>query len=189
MGSTASLFSANIQPPDSRGRMRSPTLLTWGLATCLASSPGRRADGTVQCSSAAAYGASRISLPSLALLPPTRESPPGEDADSRKAGDAGRDLNPSLEASPVSPLPTAVTPLNSQTRKATIVLGTPGVAQSVEHPGLGFGSAPDLTVRGIEPRVRLCAHSAEPAWDSLSLSLSRFLSPTHACARSLTHTK
>ena len=34
------------------------------------------------------------------------------------------------------------------------------------------GSGHDLTVRGIKPHVRLCADSAEPAWDSLSLSLA-----------------
>ena len=33
---------------------------------------------------------------------------------------------------------------------------------------LGFGSGHDLQVRGIEPHVRLCADSVEPAWDSLS---------------------
>ena len=46
------------------------------------------------------------------------------------------------------------------------------VAQSVKLLTLDFGSDRDLTVRGIEPRVGLCAESArtraEPAWDSLS---------------------
>ena len=41
------------------------------------------------------------------------------------------------------------------------------MAQSVEHPALGFSSGHDLTVREFEPRIRLCAVSVEPAWDSL----------------------
>ena len=45
------------------------------------------------------------------------------------------------------------------------------VARPVEHPTLAFGSRHDLEVRGIEPCVGLWADSAEPAWDSLSLSL------------------
>ena len=50
------------------------------------------------------------------------------------------------------------------------------VAQSVEHQTLDFGSGRDLTVRGFEPHTGLCADGAEPAWDSLSLSLSLSLS-------------
>ena len=46
------------------------------------------------------------------------------------------------------------------------------MAQLVEPPALGFGSGPDLAVRGIEPHVGLCADSVEPAWVSLSPSLS-----------------
>ena len=46
------------------------------------------------------------------------------------------------------------------------------MAQWVKHPTLDFGSGHDLLVRGIEPRVGLCTDSAEPAWDSLSPSLS-----------------
>ena len=46
------------------------------------------------------------------------------------------------------------------------------MAQSVERLTHDFGSGHDLTVRGIEPHVGLCADSMEPAWDSLSLSLS-----------------
>ena len=46
------------------------------------------------------------------------------------------------------------------------------VAQSVEHLTLDFGSGHDLTVGGIEHCNRLCANSAQPAWDSLSLPLS-----------------
>ena len=36
---------------------------------------------------------------------------------------------------------------------------------------LDFGSGHDLTVRGFEPRLRVCAHSSEPGWDALSPSL------------------
>ena len=52
------------------------------------------------------------------------------------------------------------------------------VAQSVKRLTLDLGSGHDLTVREFEPRVGLCADSAEPAWDSLSLSL---------CPSSLVH--
>ena len=40
------------------------------------------------------------------------------------------------------------------------------VAQSVKHPTLGLGSGHDFEVLEFEPH----ADSAEPAWDSLSLS-------------------
>ena len=43
------------------------------------------------------------------------------------------------------------------------------MAQSVKHPTPDFGSGHDLTVREFEPHIGLCADSAEPAWDSLSL--------------------
>ena len=46
------------------------------------------------------------------------------------------------------------------------------MAQSAKHLTLGFGSGNDLTVPEIEPCLRLCADSVEPAWDSLSPSLS-----------------
>ena len=46
------------------------------------------------------------------------------------------------------------------------------VAQLVKHPTLDLGSGHDLMVFEIEPRVTLCADSAEPAWDSLSFPLS-----------------
>ena len=46
------------------------------------------------------------------------------------------------------------------------------MAHLVKHTTLGFGSGPDLMVRGFEPRVRLCTDSVEPAWYSLSLLLS-----------------
>ena len=43
------------------------------------------------------------------------------------------------------------------------------MAQLVKHPTLvDFGSGHDLTVCGIEPRVRPRDDSVEPAWDSLS---------------------
>ena len=51
-------------------------------------------------------------------------------------------------------------------------LGGAWVAQSVKSLALDFGSGRDLTVRGFEPCVGLCADRAEPAWDSLSPSLS-----------------
>ena len=45
-------------------------------------------------------------------------------------------------------------------------------ALSVEPQSVDFGSGHDLLVYGIEPRIGLCADSAESAWDSLSLFLS-----------------
>ena len=44
--------------------------------------------------------------------------------------------------------------------------------QSVKCPTRAFSSGRDLTVCGTEPRVGLCTDSTEPAWDSLSPSLS-----------------
>ena len=52
------------------------------------------------------------------------------------------------------------------------------MAQSVKRPTLGFGSGHDLTVRGFEPRVGLCADSMGPAWDPLSPPFSLPF-PTH----------
>ena len=46
------------------------------------------------------------------------------------------------------------------------------VAQSVKCPTLDFSSGHDLRVHGFEPCIGLCADIAEPAWDSLSPSLS-----------------
>ena len=59
------------------------------------------------------------------------------------------------------------------------------VAQLVKRQTLDFGSGHDLVVHEVEPRVRLCTDSVEPAWDSHSLSLS--LSAPHPlmCMRSL----
>ena len=54
-------------------------------------------------------------------------------------------------------------------------------AQAVKRLTLEFGSGHDLMVLGIEPHIRLCPDSTEPAWDSLSapslLVLSVSLSP------------
>ena len=46
------------------------------------------------------------------------------------------------------------------------------MAQLVKCSTLDFGSGLDLTVREFEPCIGLCSDSAEPAWDSLSSSLS-----------------
>ena len=46
------------------------------------------------------------------------------------------------------------------------------VAQLGKHPNLDFRSGYDLSVCEFKPRIRLCAKSVEPAWDSLSPSLS-----------------
>ena len=42
----------------------------------------------------------------------------------------------------------------------------------VKHLTLDICSNHDLMVCELDPRVGLCTHSAEPAWDSLSPSLS-----------------
>ena len=57
------------------------------------------------------------------------------------------------------------------------------VAQSVKGLTLGFSSGHDLTVCVMGPHLGLCADSAEPAWDSLSLPLSA--SPPLMCSVSL----
>ena len=46
------------------------------------------------------------------------------------------------------------------------------VAQLVKYPTLDLSSGHDLMVCEFEPRIGLCADSMEPAWDSLSPSLS-----------------
>ena len=46
------------------------------------------------------------------------------------------------------------------------------MAQSVKCLILDLSSGHDLMVREMEPQVRLCAGSVEPAWDSLSPILS-----------------
>ena len=63
-------------------------------------------------------------------------------------------------------------------------LGGAWRAQSVKHPTLDFGSGHDLRVNGIDPCVRLCTDSMEPAWDSLSL-LSLYPTPAHTYFLSL----
>ena len=50
------------------------------------------------------------------------------------------------------------------------------VARSVKRQTPDFSPGHDLTVRGFEPRIRLCPGGAEPAWGSLSPSLSASLS-------------
>ena len=50
------------------------------------------------------------------------------------------------------------------------------VAQSVKRPTLGFSSGHELTVCELKSHIRLSADSTEPAWDSLSSSLSLPLS-------------
>ena len=61
------------------------------------------------------------------------------------------------------------------------------VAQSVKHLTLDFSSGQDLVVHETEPHVGLCAISTEPAWDSLSPSLS--LSLPSSCFLSLSQNK
>ena len=46
------------------------------------------------------------------------------------------------------------------------------MAQSAKHLTLDFSSGLDLMVREIEPCIERCTDSVEPAWDSLSPSLS-----------------
>ena len=46
------------------------------------------------------------------------------------------------------------------------------VAQSVKRQTLDFSSGHDLTVCKFKSCVGICTESAEPAWDSLSASLS-----------------
>ena len=59
------------------------------------------------------------------------------------------------------------------------------MGQWVGHPTLDFSSGHDLVVGEIEPLVGLCPDSVEPAWDSLSPSLSLSLPCAHARALSL----
>ena len=59
------------------------------------------------------------------------------------------------------------------------------MAQSVEPPTLDFLSGHDLSVREFQPHIGLHADSAEPAWDSLSPSLSAFPPRVSACVLSL----
>ena len=52
-------------------------------------------------------------------------------------------------------------------------------AQLVKGPTLDFSSGHDLMVCGIEPHVRLCTDSVEPAWDSVSSRSARPLSAVY----------
>ena len=47
------------------------------------------------------------------------------------------------------------------------------MAQLVKRPTLDFSSGRDLTVHEIKLCVGLCADSVEPAWESVSPSLSK----------------
>ena len=51
------------------------------------------------------------------------------------------------------------------------------VGYVVKRLALDLSSEHDLTVCEIEPRIGLCADGLEPAWDSLSPSLSLPLPP------------
>ena len=64
-------------------------------------------------------------------------------------------------------------------RDTELLDGGSWATQPVMRPTLGFSSDRDLTVCEFAPRIGLCTDSAEPAWDSLSLSLPlpRSLSP------------
>ena len=61
------------------------------------------------------------------------------------------------------------------------------MAQSVKRLTLGFSSGHDLMVRGFKALSGFCTDSMEPAWDSLSPSLSLSLcpAPAHMCVCSL----
>ena len=50
------------------------------------------------------------------------------------------------------------------------------MSQQVKQLTLDFSSGHDLMVREFEPHIGLHTDSAEPAWDSLSLSASPVLS-------------
>ena len=52
------------------------------------------------------------------------------------------------------------------------LFGGAWVAQSVKHLTLDFGSGMILRFVGSSPCVMLCVDNVEPAWDSLSISLS-----------------
>ena len=52
------------------------------------------------------------------------------------------------------------------------ITGVPEWFQSAKRLTLGLGSGYNLMVRGFKPRAGLCADGTEPAWDSVSLSLS-----------------
>ena len=56
--------------------------------------------------------------------------------------------------------------------KVQLHSGVPGWLSQLSAPTLGFSSGHDLSVCGFESRVGLCAESTEPAWGTLSPSLS-----------------
>ena len=56
--------------------------------------------------------------------------------------------------------------------KTKHLLGGAWVARSGKRLARGFSSGHELTVQGFEPHVGPCADSVEPAWGSLSPSLS-----------------
>ena len=85
-------------------------------------------------------------------------------------------VGPLLLGPEFSPL---VFTLSSNQEILKSVLRGAWVAQSVKQPTLGFGSDHDLTVHEFKPCIRLCFGSVEPAWDSLSPSLSV---PPHSCS-------
>ena len=59
------------------------------------------------------------------------------------------------------------------------------MVQSIGLLTLGYCSGHNLMVRGFESHIWLWADSAEPAWDSLSPSLSASPPLAHACFLSL----
>ena len=58
------------------------------------------------------------------------------------------------------------------------ILGAPGWLSRWSVLLLVSGSGCDLMVHGIEPCIQLCTLSADPAWNSFSLSLWLCLSPS-----------
>ena len=56
-----------------------------------------------------------------------------------------------------------------------------------QHPTLDLGSRHDLKVREIEPQVWPGTDSAEPDWDSFSLSAPPPRTLTHVLSLSLSH--
>ena len=63
--------------------------------------------------------------------------------------------------------------------KNTRYCGGTWVAQLAKHLTLDFSSDHDSMVCEFKPRIGLCVDSPEPAWDSLSLSLSLCPSSAH----------
>ena len=59
------------------------------------------------------------------------------------------------------------------------------LAGSVKCLTLDFGSGHDFMANDLKPHFWLCAESAEPAWDPLSIHLSLFPSPASSFSLSL----